>query len=269
LYELGRLDSKNGDSTKIWASDRLVAVLSLFAIVYAAMPTTKMIRQWDRWAGTITDLEHATQLAIDTVGQRSRTEPPCQIEIAFPQRVTNAESPDALETEIDTRDLALIQSIRILVGAKRGLRATIHLERNSPALTVEVVGEDRTRVEGLTSQLEELLRRGKQRPASNNSVGGLGLFLCLSIAIFGVIAWSALEPRDAEGIQTPAEAVALFLTLAGALSSFFVVLWLLPALQLLKPGEQSRWRRFRVAVIAFVGSLITSVIASVLYEAVR
>jgi hypothetical protein len=93
------------------------------------MATTKMTRQWDRWAGTVEDIDQATRLALDILGQRSRTDPPCQIEIAFPQRVTNAESPDALQTEIDIRDLALIRSIRINVGAKRGPRATIHVER--------------------------------------------------------------------------------------------------------------------------------------------
>jgi hypothetical protein len=104
------------------------------------MATTKMTRQWNRWAGTVQDLERATRIAIDVLAQRSRTEPPCQIEIALPQRVMNAESPDALQTEIDTRDLDLIRSIRIEVGAKRGrLRQTISrttVERTSAVAAV-------------------------------------------------------------------------------------------------------------------------------------
>jgi hypothetical protein len=234
------------------------------------MATTKMTRQWDRWAGTVQDLERATRLAVDVLAQRSRADPPCQIEIALPQRVTNAESPDALQTEIDTRDLDLIRSILIDVGAKRGLRATIHVERDSPALTMEIVGEDRTRVEGLASQLEELLRRGKQRPSSNNAVGGLGLLLCFTMVFLGVFIWRAFDTTSSEvGIDTPAEFAALILILFVALGSFAAVLWLLPALQLLRPGEQTRLRRFRVAAMAFVGSLVASIAATVIYEAVR
>jgi hypothetical protein len=234
------------------------------------MATTKMTRQWDRWAGTIEDIDRAIRLALDILAQRGRTDPPCEIEIAFPQRVTNADSPDALQTEIDTRDLDLIRSIRINVGARRGLRATIHIERDSPALTVEVVGENRTRVEGLTSQLEEALGRGKQRPGSNTAVGGLGLLLCLSIVVLGVFLWRVFYPTGGQiGIDTPAEFAALVLILFGALGSFGAALWLLPALQLLKPGEQTRLRRFRLAVTAFIGSLIVSIAATAIYEAVR
>jgi hypothetical protein len=235
------------------------------------MATTKMTRQWDRWAGTVEDIERATRLAIDVLSQGSRTEPPCQIEIAFPQRVTNAESPDALQTEIDIRDLALIRSIRINVGAKRGLRATIHVERDSPALTVEVVGENRTRVEGLTSQLEELLRRGNQRPGGKNAIGGLAILFCFSIVFIGISIWRTIDQTSGSSeitVDSPAELAALLLIVFGAFGSFYAVLWLLPDLELLRPGEPTRLRRFRLAVMAFVGSLIVSIVATVIYEAV-
>jgi hypothetical protein len=220
-------------------------------------------------AGTVEDIDQATRLALDILGQRSRTDPPCQIEIAFPQRVTNADSPDALQTEIDIRDLALIRSIRINVGAKRGLRATIHVERNPPVLTVEVVGEDRTRVEGLISQLEDVLRRGRQRPGSSNVIGGVGIFLCFSIVFISVSIWRAVESGSEIVIDAPAEYIVLPLIVFGALGSFYAVPWLLPGLQLLKPGEQTRLRRFRLAVLATLGSLIVSIVATVIYEAVR
>jgi hypothetical protein len=227
-----------------------------------------MTRQWERWAGTVQELERATWLAIDVLSQGSRTEPLCQIEIAFPQRVTNAESPDALQTEIDIRDLALIRSIRINVGAKRGLRATIHVERYPPVLTVEVVGEDRTRVEGLISQLEDVLRRGRQRPRSSDAIFGLVLLVSVSIVFLGVFLWGAFHPTGSQGIETPAEGVWFLLTLFVALGSSLAIFWLLPGLQLLRPGEPTRLRRFRLAVMAFVGSLIVSIVATVIYEAV-
>jgi hypothetical protein len=228
-----------------------------------------MTRQWRRWAGTIQDIERATRVAIDVLAQRSRNEPPCQIEIALPQRVTNADSPDALQTEIDTRDLALIRSIRIDVGSKRGLRATIHVERDSPSLTVEVVGEDRTRVEGLTSQLEELLRRGAQRPRSDETLLGVGIGVCFATLFIGIFVWRTFDPTERIVIDTPIEYLYLILILFGSVGSLLAVLWLMPGLQLLKPGEPTRLRRFRLTVMAFVGSLIASIVATVIYEVVQ
>jgi hypothetical protein len=234
------------------------------------MATTKMTRQWYRWAGTIEDIERATRLAVDIIGQRSRADPPCKIEIALPQRVTDADSPDALQTEIDTRDLDLIRSLRIEVGTKRGLRATIHVERDSPALTIEVVGEDRTRVEGLISQLDELLRKGWQRPGGANVEGGLAFLLGFGVAIADYLIWRALAGSESTaGIDTPAESLAMVLLLSTTIGTIFAVLWLLPGLQLLKPGEQTRLRRFRLAVITFAGSIVTSLIASVVYTAMQ
>jgi hypothetical protein len=228
------------------------------------MSTTKMTRQWQRWAGTIEDVERATRLAIDVIGQRSRTDTPCKIEIALPQRVTNADSPDALQAEIDTRDLDLIRSLRIEVGSRRGLRATIHLERVSPALTVEVVGDDRTRVEGLTSQLEELLRKGRQSPGGNDIEKGIAVLVCFGVAIGGVYVWRALANTGSRiEIDTPAEYVSLLTLLATAFGALGAVFWLMPGLQLLRPGEQTRLRRFRGAVVAVAVSLITSLVATV------
>jgi hypothetical protein len=234
------------------------------------MATTKMTRQWYRWAGTIEDIERATRLALDIIGQRTRTDPLCKIEIALPQRVTNADSPDALQTEIDTRDLDLIRSLRIEVGAKRGLRATIHVERASAVLTVEVTGEDRTRVEGLTSQLEELLRKGMQRPAGTNTPTAIGLILAFGVFIACFNIWRALAGSESmREIDTPIDFVGVVLLLSATLGTVPAVLWLLPELQLLKPGDQPRLRRFRFAAVTFIGGVVTSIIATVIYEAAR
>jgi hypothetical protein len=233
------------------------------------MATTKMTRQWRRWAGPIGDIERATRLALEIIGQRTRTEPPCEIEIALPQRVTTADNPDALQTQIDTRDLDLIRSIRINVGSKRGLRATIHVEREAPALTIEVVGEDRTLVEGLTSQLEELLRKGKQRIGNDSIQGGIFILVLVLTTLAGVSILGAIDRNGQQiDVDTPAEYVILLLTVVGGIGSVYAVSWLLPDLQLLRPGERTRLRRFRLAVMAFVGSLIVSIMATVIYEAV-
>jgi hypothetical protein len=228
------------------------------------MTTTRMTRQWDRWAGTIQDIERATRLAAEVLAQRTRTEPPCHIEIALPGRVTHADTPQALETEIDTRDLSLIRSIRIEIGSKRGLRATIHLERQQPAGTVEVSGDDRTRVEGLISQLGDLLGRGKQRLG----VIGTNVLIVGSIVTVVLLWVSVTAPLDRKGPTPPLVAVALVaLLILAVVGVGYGGSWLLPSLELLVPGAQARLRRFRLAVIAFASSVFASVAAALIYEA--
>jgi hypothetical protein len=228
------------------------------------MATTRMTRQWNRWAGTISDIERATRLAIEVLGQRTRTEVPCHIQIAVPGRVTDATTPDALETEIDSRDLTLIRSIRIEVGAKRGMRATIHVERQSPALTVEVSGEDRTRVEGLISQLDDLLGRGRQ-PLGEESVRALAGLALIAVIIGGAGVVRALQgPRASLSTLTAIIAVPTILVLA--IGAVFGVAWLFPGLELLEPGARTRTRRFRVAIIAFAISVLASLAAAWIYQ---
>jgi hypothetical protein len=241
-----------------------------YGVAFPAMATTKETRQWHRWAGTVEDIDKATRLAIEIIGQTSHTDTPCEIEIAYPQRVTNADSPDALQTEIDTRDLELIRSIRIAVGTRLGFRATIHVERKAPALTVEVIGEDRTRVEGLISQLKDLLGRGRQWPTGASTDGGIALVLMFSIVIITGLTWDAVTKSEGKTeVDSPIEYAVLIFVVLLAISVFLVVPWILPDLQLLKPGERTRLRRFRLAAIGFVGSVGASLLASVIYTAVQ
>jgi hypothetical protein len=230
------------------------------------MAITKMTRQWNRWAGTVSDIERATRLAIEVLGQRTRTDVPCHIQIAVPGRVTDADTPDALQTEIDSRDLTLIRSIRIEVGAKRGMRATIHVERQSPALTVEVSGENWTRVEGLISQLDDLLRRGRQRPGQE-TVKSLAVLALFAVVFAGAKIVTALKGPNVGDSVVGVIGVPVILLLA--FGGFFGTTWLLPGLELLAPGARTRARRFRGATIAFVFTVLGSLAATWIYEALK
>lgn len=223
-----------------------------------------MTRQWDRWAGTTSDIEHAARLALDFLAPRT-AESRCRVEIALPGRVTEAETPDALVTDIDTRDLTLVQSIRVVVGDRRQPKVTIHVERQSPAVTVEVVGENRTRVEGLTSQLEGVFNRGRQH-LSPNALAGIALILVIAMVAGGVIALRLLGMMDATGEASPVAGVALLLLVPGGVGVFYGVNWLFPALELISVGSHTRARRFRLAIVAFVASVLASLAATIIYE---
>jgi hypothetical protein len=235
------------------------------------MATIKMTRQWDRWAGTIADLERATRLAAEVLNPRTG-EPRCHIEIALPGRVIEADTPDALVTEIDTRDLTLIRNIRIQIGSRRSPRASIHIERQSPAVTVEVVGEDRTRVEGLTSQMADLFSKGWQRPGPNALVG-IGMAAAAGLFFVGV--WTlntlGLQHRTESGERQLASAgiLIVLLIVLGAIGVFVVGNWLFPGLELLEAGSNTRARRFRLAIVTFLGGILSSLAATVVYELIR
>jgi hypothetical protein len=246
-------------------------VLLLTARYSCDMATIKMTRQWDRWAGTIPDLERATRLAAEVLNPRTG-EPRCHIEIALPGRVIEADTPDALVSEIDTRDLSLIRNIRIQIGSRRSPRASIHIERQSPAVTVEVVGEDRTRVEGLASQLAELFTKGRQRPGPNALVG-IGLAVAAALVFVGVWIVNTLGLQDDPGVVerrvTPVGFLMLLLTALGTFAVFLVGNWLFPGLELLEVGSNTRARRFRLAIVALLGGILSSLAATVVYELIR
>jgi hypothetical protein len=205
-------------------------------------------------------------MAIDVLSQRTRTEPPCHIQIVVPGRVTEADTPDAFETEIDIRDLTLIRTIRVEVGAKRGTRVTIHVEREPPAMTVEVSGEDRTRVEGIISQLDDLLRRGAQRLTKRTIEGILVLSaFALPIGVAGAIQLIEGNPRT---YSTTGSVVAVSAVLV-AVGMAAGGIWLFPSLELLQPGTQTRVRRFRLAIVAFVASIVSSLAAGLIYDVVK
>jgi hypothetical protein len=224
-----------------------------------------MTRQWDRWAGTTSDIERATRLALDVLAPRTANSR-CHIEIALPGRVTEAETPDALVTEIDTRDLTLVQSIRVAVGDRRQPKATIHVERQSPAVTVEVVGESRTRVEGLTSQLEGVFDRGRQY-LSPNALAGIALAFSTAVVVAGVFVLRALGLMGATAFSVGG--LVLLLLVFGAVGLPYGVNWLFPALELISVGSHTRARRFRLAIFAFVVSVVSSLAATLIYEVVR
>jgi hypothetical protein len=230
-----------------------------------------MTRQWDRWAGTVADLERATRLAAEVLNPRTG-EPRCHIEIALPGRVIEADNADALVTEIDTRDLTLIRNIRIQIGSRRSSRASIHIERQPPAVTIEVVGEDRTRVEGLASQLADLFSKGRQLPGPNTLVV-IGMAGAAGLVFVGVWALNALglqyRTESGETQLAPVGIPIILIIVLGAIGVFVVGNWLFPGLELLEAGANTRARRFRFAIVTFLGGILSSLAATVVYELIR
>ena len=124
-----------------------------------------------------------------------------------------------------------------------GTRARLLLDRSS-GMRLEVAGASRTRVEGLSSQLTEILGRGRGARYEVAAWGagwvlvGTGLFLGPFIA-----QW--LGYADEDDKLTLGEIVGMVLGGAVPLSLVAGYLWLFPALEILAEADRSRYRRFR------------------------
>jgi hypothetical protein len=237
--------------------------------------------QIDRWAGEIEDFHAALDLAF----QAARLHPLeqkkyCRIVIARPDLTTDVASPAEFRSEIDIRDLRLLTSVRANMGSYGDpLKVSVHLERKSPVITVEVEGDTLTEVEGVTSQLEARLQRGarstflvlsdqagKRQPALPVLLAftsGLGAFF-----LGRALAQSADEPISravisAEGPSSTFTGLGVALLLGSIAIGVAVLLagiWASPDLELLQPGEKTRAKRLRKAAWALGAFLLSAVI---------
>lgn len=133
----------------------------------------------------------------------------------------------------------------------------------SPAISLEVKGEDDTVVDGLYSQLSEVLARGRGRVplgvgVAVTLVGGIAYV----VGMLSILADQFGFPRSPRTGNTlyPWWAWAVSLGPALALGAF--VIWVLPSLELLAPGQVNRFRRLRLWILGFVSAVIASIVAA-------
>jgi hypothetical protein len=228
------------------------------------MERLNRMRQWSRWAGSLDDLVEATQLSLDTVAKASSSEPPCEIEVTWQNRSRTLTGPEGLNRRVSTRDLNGIKSVRIDVGEDQGTFVSIRAESKTPAMSLEVKGDDDTVVDGLFSQLDDVLSRGRRFGARE----GLLILIAFSAAALVVGALFLLEevydfPRDRQG-DADFPGWAFLVTLGPAAALVFALVWLVPELEILAPGQVTRFRRFRLWIVGFATAVIAGVVASLI-----
>lgn len=219
-----------------------------------------------RWAGTVAELkaaaEHSEEVLDGWVGK------PTRVEASY----TTRDGRDGADTlaildSITPHELRDIEVLSIAVGEYRGPRVQITASKRR-GLLVEIQGDDRTRVEGLRSELEQRLRHGKQFWAILDP-----LWLAMLVAVLWLLGFiflsTALDP-DPPAVRTANQSNAhdaiVVVAVVGAALSFIVARRLMPDLELLREGQRPvvvRWWRW---VAGFALAVSSSVLATLLLK---
>lgn len=230
------------------------------------MATYTKRNQWRGWSGTIEDLESGAGLAQQGIREWTDEEDMViSVRVVLKDFTLRGETIETLR-EVRLPDLRRIRSIDIDIGRRLSVepRIAIDISHESPAMTLEVSGQDRTRVEGLHAQLKSRLEEGARRPGWWARWLVSLLYWTVPLLALGLEALVRVAGlASVNGKWDPAELVALFG--GGSLYLAFLIglWWLTPDLQLLAPGERTRGRRFRAVVWFFVVGVLASLVASI------
>jgi hypothetical protein len=186
------------------------------------------------------------------------------VEAALPQLVMHFDSVRDFTEGIPTYELQSLQSVRLTVLAYGPpprpkfddipIRHSVsfRLQRADPSLSIEIDGTDRVRVEGLAERMRQTLNHAQTGPQIRRD----DLWIMPLAYVVGlVLLLSGIHELPATSLIAPA--VAGVLAIAAGV-------WLFPSLELLAPGQSSRYQRFRAVaftpVLAVIGSWVFAVV---------
>lgn len=231
------------------------------------MPTYTATRKWQRWAGTLADLDRALNAAMEELRQWLGTEPRCYLSVALPELTMEFSKIEGLKTI--SNDIRKVKTIRFWPNlGGEGPKVDITIDDDSPAVSLEVKGNDRVRVEGLRTRLGDLLDKGYRRPRwyGDRSVivifGVILVWVLWAALVFGLESVAAIFhwPVPVQGNNV---AVGPLVGCGVAAVALLVgVYWLFPPLELLGPGERTRYQRFRGAVYVVLLSVVSIIVAA-------
>lgn len=247
-------------------------------------------KNWRRWCGPRRELVRATELASDEI--RASTGVPAEIDVEVEEKsgLTNR-SPDTTPiTSLHPSQLQHVARVAITVtwdhdawwetrkATKEGdepparPQDRVRIRVTKYGTTLDVEGDDRTRVEGARVRLAEVLERG----GATNSPGfhrlwffSLAGLLAFPGTLAGVAVAQLLGLASSNDRWELAEIAAIVL---GAILAYVpggCAAWLFPPIELFEDGSVGRARRFRKWIIGIVGGLILAVVAGFIYDGVK
>jgi hypothetical protein len=239
------------------------------------MKSDRRAVEWSRWAGQLSDIEAAVKRTAARIQEWTGKKPPIAIVVTLRGRVVERETWEEFRGSIDTRDLKDLVGLKIDVGDLLGPRASIHFESKSPALSVEVVGNDAVRVEGVFVEATRALAGGRQLSTGWVTlilVGAvLALVVCgLAILSFLYLVTFSIGGREIGGSESrpsnPFKTVLVLAVIFGGVTLGVVgVNKLFPILEVLPECKAPALARLRGALLAAVVAFAISLIASYIY----
>jgi hypothetical protein len=227
--------------------------------------------RWPRWSGTISELQDATERAVTEIQRWTGEDPEVSIRVVERDGLTITLDQHAeLSNALDVRDLSRIDSLTIEVGRYGPASADIRLAGGwlGEGMRSSVRGTDSARVEGLATQLSDALT--PRHPVGFPGLYGFRVMFALSAAFFfvlnvGILAIYAFDIDNRALRLAIVFGSAALVTAAVALTASAG-----PPIDILRPGQRSRYVRRRGRLLALAGTIVlgiaTSIIATALYS---
>lgn len=182
-------------------------------------------------------------------------------------------------------ELPSVRSVRITIRADRDAwnvkakeapsaaqvppipREEVSISVSQFGTSLEVEGDDRTEVQGLTQRLVHVLRRGATKsPGFDRDVFFL-VFVALTVALAAAFlaASHSLRLATVNNRWEPAEILAIVLGVGLGIAGSVLGWWLFPPVELFDEGQAGRFRRLRVRVAATGGTVLLALLAAYVY----
>jgi hypothetical protein len=216
------------------------------------METHNREREWWRWAGSLDDLHDLAWTADAATGEHFRGDADTRARVRLIDREVEFLSADQFVSGFGVEELRKLKDLTIdssdMTTTQPVVRAYIQVAGPGYAATLAVDGTSRAAVDAVLAHLEERMERGRRRlnvpirklHRSVAAIGALGTFL----ASVGVMALAGVFSSDWWIIALCA-AGAVALAAIGGLLTRTVARRIAPWLELLPPGQQTAWQRFR------------------------
>jgi hypothetical protein len=246
------------------------------------------VKTWNRWCGPRSDLLRAIELAANEIRASTGVAAKVEVEVEDRSELTDKQPNTAPLTSLHPSQLERVANVAITVtwdfdewwekhaAGKSGPSPPppedrVRITVTKYDTTLNVYGDDRTRVEGLRQRLADVLGHGATNSPPfqrlwfmivGSWLATVGFFMG-----FAVPRWLDLATRNNR--WEAAEVVGMVLGIALPLLTATGAWWLFPPIELLDEGQAGRARRFRKWIIGIVGGLILAVGGAFLYDAVK
>jgi len=217
------------------------------------------------------ELRDAAERAVAELRQWTGEDPEVSIRVVERGGLTvTLAQPSELPGALDVRDLSRVETMSIEVGRYRP-KAEIRLVGGwlGEGMRLSVVGEDKTRVEGLAKQLSDVLT--PRHAVGVPGLHGLGIMFALAGASVGAAfagRFMASYVLEVDSYATRLLIVLGFVVLVTAV--VVLAVWTGPPVEILEPGKQSRYVRWRGRILTLAGTIVlgvpTSIVATMLYS---
>lgn len=227
-------------------------------------------KRWGRWVGYRSDIADAANEAVTAIQGCSGSAPEVTVMVTHADRLT--EHTDTLDTvrKLHRDELRGVRNLWLEVKSKGPQVGSvrIRLTRGS-GLNLEVWGDDRNSVNGLTQRLENMLGRSAPR-LLRFDLDVLLIPLCMVLLLVGVILGPAVSRWVGLGEINDQwdtwEVVGVIVGLALAVLITFGLWRAFPTTELLDQGELSRYRRLRQVIVGGLGALVVGVFGAWLFR---